>query len=105
MGADALGERGKPAERVGAEAAGSLIDQLRTGAAVDLHTADTLVLWCSLADGESTFTTSRLTMHTATAIELARLITGAEFRVEGEIGSPARIRCQGVGLENRQLAR
>jgi len=97
LGADALGERGKPAERVGAEAAGFLVEQLRTGAAVDLHTADSLVLWCSLADGDSVFTTSKLTMHTATAIELARLITGAEFKVEGERGEPARIRCRGVG--------
>ncbi len=101
MGADALGERGKPAERVGAEAAESLVDQLGTGAAVDLHTADSLVLWCSLAEGESRFMTSRLTMHTATAMELARIITGAEFVVEGEVGKPATISCLGVGLKNR----
>jgi len=100
LGADALGERGKPAEKVGAEAASSLTEQLRTGAAVDLHTADNLVLWCSLADGVSDFTTSRLTLHTATAIELARIITGAEFEVEGELEKPARIRCRGVGLRN-----
>ncbi len=100
MGADALGERGKPAERVGSEAAESLVDQLHTGAAVDLHTTDSLVLWCSLADGESSFTTSRLTMHTATAIELARIITGAEFVVEGNLGKPANIRCRGVGLRS-----
>ncbi|MFQ6054014.1 MAG: RNA 3'-terminal phosphate cyclase, partial [Candidatus Bathyarchaeia archaeon] len=100
LGAEALGERGKPAEKVGAEAAVSLVEQLRTGAAVDLHTADSLVLWCSIAGGESTFTTSRLTLHTATAVELARIITGAKFEVEGEIGSPARIRCRGIGLGN-----
>ncbi len=102
MGADALGERGKPAERVGAEAAESLVDQLRTGAAVDLHTADNLILWCSLADGESIFTTSKLTLHTLTAIELARLIMGAEFEVEGEVGTPARIWCRGVGSRLRK---
>jgi len=101
MGADALGERGKPAEKVGAEAAESLVDQLGTGAAVDLHTADSLVLWCSLAEGESRFTTSRLTMHTVTAMELARIITGAELVAEGELGKPATISCLGVGLRNR----
>jgi len=101
MGADALGERGKPAEKVGAEAAESLVDQLGTGAAVDLHTTDSLVLWCSLAEGESRFTTSKLTTHTVTAMELARIITGAEFVVEGELGKPATISCLGVGLKNR----
>ena len=103
MGSDALGERGKPAERVGAEAAQSLTDQLRTSAGIDFHTADNLVLWCSLADGESRFTASKLTMHTATAIKLAETITGAEFKVKGELGSKASISCRGTSRENGNL--
>lgn len=105
LGADARGERGKPAEKVGTEAADSLVEQLRTGAAVDLHTCDSLILWCSLADGGSIYTTSRLTMHTATAIELARIIAKADFEVDGGIGAPARITCRGVGLKNTSLRR
>ena len=100
IGANALGKRGKPAEVVGAEAAESLLSQLRTGASVDLHTADTLILWCSLAEGESSFTTSNLTLHTTTAIELAGIIVKAVFEVEGEIGQPALIKCRGIGLRN-----
>jgi len=103
MGASSLGERGKPAEKVGAEAARSLIGQLRSGAAVDMHTGDNLVLWCSLAEGESVYTTSKLTMHTRTAIELAKIFTGANFEVEGEPEGVARIRCAGVGLKNLNI--
>jgi RNA 3'-phosphate cyclase len=103
LGADALGERGKRAERVGLEAAESLLEQLRTGMAVDLHTADNLILWCSLADGESSYSTSRLTLHITTAMELARIITGVEFEAEGELGEPAKIRCRGLGLRNPNL--
>ena len=103
LGADSLGERGKRAEKVGLEAAESLIEQLKTGRAIDLHTADNLILWCSLAEGESTFTTSRLTLHTATAIELAKIITGVEFKVEGQLDKPARISCKGIGLKNPNL--
>jgi len=103
LGADALGERGKRAERVGLEAASSLIEQLDTGRAVDLHTADNLILWCSLAEWESNFTTSGPTIHTVTAMELARIVTGVEFEVEGQLGEPARIRCRGVGLRNPNL--
>ncbi|MCD6263936.1 RNA 3'-terminal phosphate cyclase [Candidatus Bathyarchaeota archaeon] len=98
LGSDALGERGKPAEEVGREAVELLVRQLRTGAPVDLHTADNLILWCSLADGESLFRTSELTLHTLTAIRLAEMITEARFVVEGSLGEPALIRCQGVGL-------
>jgi len=98
VGADSLGERGKPAEKVGREAAESLIRQLRTGACTDLHTADHLILPVSLAEGESVFSTSELTLHTLTAIELAKTFTGCSFVVDGKMGQPARITCKGIGL-------
>ncbi len=97
LGSDSLGERGKPAEKVGREAAASLVDQIRTGAVVDLHTSDHMILPCSLAEGESSFSTSRLTLHTLTAVELAKMFTGAEFRVMGREGQPATISCTGAG--------
>ena len=103
VGASALGERGKPAERVGEEAANYLLDELRIGAAVDQHTADNLILWCSLARGESSFTTSALTDHTRTAIEMARLFTGVEFTVEDERAGRVRISCEGIGLKNGRV--
>ncbi|MFP3951028.1 MAG: RNA 3'-terminal phosphate cyclase [Candidatus Bathyarchaeia archaeon] len=97
LGSDALGERGKPAEEVGQEAAYDLIEQLASCASVDYHTADNLILPCSLANGRSVFTTSKLTLHTLTAIELSKNITGAEFEVEGARGKQGRIICHGIG--------
>ncbi|NQT08465.1 hypothetical protein HQ586_05250, partial [Candidatus Bathyarchaeota archaeon] len=67
---------------------------------VDQHTADNLILWCSLAGGESSFTTSTLTRHTRTAIEMARLFTGVEFAVDVESRGRTRISCDGTGLKN-----
>jgi len=101
MGSDSLGERGKPAERVGTEAAAGMATQLATGAAVDPHTADNLILPCSIASGSSSFTASSLTTHTLTAVELARRMTGAEIVVEGTKEQPGRIACRGIGLMNR----
>ncbi|MBD3205717.1 RNA 3'-terminal phosphate cyclase [Candidatus Bathyarchaeota archaeon] len=101
LGSDSLGERGKPAETVGKEAANSLLSQIKTGAEVDLHTCDHLILPCSLASGTSSFKTSKLTMHTITAIELAKIFTKAKFQVTGERDEPAEITCEGIGL-NRQ---
>jgi RNA 3'-phosphate cyclase len=103
MGESALGERGKPAERVGAEAASSLLEQLKSQTAVDLHTADNLIIWCSLATGDSAYTTSSLTMHTLTAIELAKIFTNARFEVEGGLGGAARIQCNGIDLNNPNM--
>ncbi len=97
LGSDSLGERGKPAEKVGREAAESLVEQIRTGATVDLYTSDHVILPCSLAEGESRFSTSRLTLHTLTAVELAKKFTDAEFNIQGGEGQPATITCLGAG--------
>jgi len=103
VGASALGERGKPAERVGEEAANSLVDELKTEASVDRYTADNLILWCSLAQGRSSFTTSALTSHTRTAIEMAQLFTGVVFTVDDESKGRTRISCEGIGLKNERI--
>lgn len=97
MGSDSLGDRGKPAEKVGSEAASSLIGQIQTGANVDKHTGDHLVLPCSLADGVSRFRVSELTMHTLSAIEMAKTFTDCTVDVDGKIGKPARIEIKGIG--------
>lgn len=98
IGADSLGERGKPAEKVGSEAAHDILKQLRTGATVDYHTADHLILPCSISGGESTFKASKISLHTSTAMKLAEVIVGAEFRVEKSTGEPGTIKCKGVKL-------
>ncbi len=49
-GADALGERGKPAEAVGEEAARKLLEVFRSHT-VDVHLADHLLLWLILRGG------------------------------------------------------
>jgi len=103
MGSDSLGERGRPAERVGVEAAAGIVTQLATGTTVDYHTADSLILPCSVASGSSSFTTSSLTTHTLTAVELTRRMIGTKIVVEGEKDKPGRIACNGIGLTNRSV--
>ncbi len=104
IGDDGLGERGRTAERVGSEAAKRLLEQIGTRAYVDLHTADNLILPCSLASGTSSFTTSRLTLHTLTAVEVARAMLGIKITVEGLEGIPGRIFIEGLGVKNKRLA-
>ncbi len=104
IGDDGLGERGKTAEKVGAEAAQRLVHQVKTGAYVDLHTADNLILPCSLASGTSSFTVSRLTMHTLTAVEVAKMVAGVRITVEGMEGKQGRITVEGRGAVNLGFA-
>ena len=98
MAASRLGERGVPAERVGEEAARDLLNQIKTGAAVDRHMGDQLVIWACLSNGVSEYVTSELTTHTTTSIQLCRLIAGCEAEVSGRGGEPATIRIKGIGL-------
>jgi RNA 3'-terminal phosphate cyclase len=51
-GGDALGERGKPAEAVGREAAQKLRHTLSTEATVDIHLADNLIPLLALVGGQ-----------------------------------------------------
>ena len=100
LGADSLGELGKPAEKVGKEAADELLRQLMAEAPVDRHLADQLIVYMSLADGRSTIRTSELTLHALTCIHLSEKMVGAKFKVEGEEGAPSTIMCEGIGLKN-----
>jgi len=101
LGADSLGARGKPAEHVGQEAAMKLVEELESNAAVDRHAADMLVPLMVLAKGKSIVVASKLTLHTATVIEIAKSII-PEIAVSvstSELGKPVRIEVQGIGLE------
>ncbi|MCX8195038.1 MAG: RNA 3'-terminal phosphate cyclase [Candidatus Micrarchaeota archaeon] len=89
IGASALGEQGKKAEEVAAEACGAFLQEASSKTAcVDSHLADQLLLYAALAEGKSSFSTSKFTSHLKTNAELIRLITerniilSGEFRVE-----------------------
>ncbi len=85
-GFSALGKRGKPAEQVADEACLALIDFLESGAAIDPHLSDQLILPMALSDGESCFTTSQISRHLTTNIWLVQQFLPDRFEVEGAEG-------------------
>jgi len=66
LGFSSLGEKGKPAEAVGKEAADALIDHNRTSACVDEHLGDQLLVYMALSDGISRMSVPRITGHLST---------------------------------------
>ncbi len=90
-GFSALGARGKPAERVAEEAAADFLRWWRSGAAVEMHLADQLVLPLALAGGPSTFTTCRVTRHLLTNAWVVRQFLPVQIEVEGEEGEAGRV--------------
>jgi RNA 3'-terminal phosphate cyclase (ATP) len=99
LGADNLGERGKPAEKVGEEAASMLLNDLTSGAAVDKHMGDIMIPYMAVADGRSEIQVSEITPHTITNIKVAELLTGVKFTVAGELHNPGRISVDGIALK------
>lgn len=87
IGANGLGERGKPAEKVGEEAANKLIKELNSGAPIDKHLADNIIPIMALAR-PSRIKVSEVTKHTKTNIWVAEQFLGKIFeRKENIISS------------------
>jgi len=98
IGADSIGERGKPAEHVGEEAAMKLLSEIESKAPVDRHLGDILIPYMAVAEGWSQIFVSQITMHTLTNIKVAEIVAGVKFDVQGELKKPGRIGVQGIGL-------
>jgi len=80
LGGDGLGERGKPAEDVGFEAAESLITSLKSGAPVDHNLADNLIPYLALFGGRIRI--EKFTNHVKTNMSTVEAFLGKIFEVD-----------------------
>jgi len=71
-GFSSLGSKGKPAEKVADEAVDSLKDYIESDGCIDSHLADQLLPFMSLAKGNSSCTTTRITEHFLTNLWIIR---------------------------------
>lgn len=84
IGVSAVGEAGKPAEKVAGEACEAFISEVNSGAAVDSHLADQLLTYAALASGRMEFSTSKYTPHLITNAEVLRRMTERNIMLLGE---------------------
>lgn len=91
-GFTALGARGKPAETVGHDAAAELIAHHATGAPIDPHLADQLILYLAMADDDSEFATSRISLHLLTNLWVAAKFLPFAHEVAGDAEKPGVVR-------------
>jgi len=96
-GFNALGARGKPAEKVADEAADAYLTYRDRQGAMDRHLADQMVLYLAQARGASTMITEEITSHLLTNLWVIEQFLGPRFRIEGQLGEPGVITCQGAG--------
>lgn len=86
LGAAAVAERGVPAERLGEDAGQALREDLASGAAVDIHAADQLLIYAAMARGRSIFTVRKVSLHLQTVMWLIELFLQVGYRVEPRDG-------------------
>jgi RNA 3'-terminal phosphate cyclase (ATP) len=79
LGADRAGALRRSSEAIGRFVAARLLEDLSTGATVDRHVADQLVLFAALADGTSRYVVPRQTEHLESNVWLAE-----QFGARGE---------------------
>lgn len=84
LGADALGEPGKPSEEVGREAAEALLHELEGGGSVDGHASDQLLVYAALAcrRGPCTFAAREPTGHARTNADVIARFLPVRFAFE-----------------------
>lgn len=89
----ALGERGKPAERVADEAVAQVVrfHEAETNA-MDEHSGDQILLPLALAEGPSTIGVATVTSHLLTNAAVIRRFVEREIHIEGQEGEAGMIR-------------
>jgi RNA 3'-terminal phosphate cyclase (ATP) len=92
LGADQAGARRRSAEAIGRWVARTLLEDLASGATVDRHLADQVIIFAALAAGTSTFLLPQITDHVQTHLWLVETIVGARTHLAGH-----RLSIEGVG--------
>ncbi len=90
-GFSSLGKRGKPAEKVAEEACREFVTYHQSGACLDQHLADQLILPLALAPTPSAFTTCEITQHLLTNVWVVGQFLDVSFEIEGEEGQRGRV--------------
>ncbi len=83
LGADGLGKKGVPAEKVGEDAALALMKEIESGACVDVHLCDNLVPYIALFGGQ--LRTSEISSHTKTNIWISEKFLPVRFKIQDRV--------------------
>lgn len=82
LGADSLGEKGKPAEKVGEECAQKLIEEIEADVDLDEKAVDQLLPYFAVSSEESVFKCRQISKHAETEIWLIKKFINTEFEIK-----------------------
>ena len=93
LGADQAGKPGRRSEAIAEVVVSTLREDLATGATVDRHLADQLILFAALGGGKTSYRIPMPTEHVETNLWLVETMLGARTAREGNV-----IAIEGIGL-------
>ncbi|MBI4776688.1 MAG: RNA 3'-phosphate cyclase [Deltaproteobacteria bacterium] len=93
IGADQAGKRGRRSESIAGNVVRNLLEDIRSGGAVDRHLADQLILFAALAEGASAIGIPAVTDHVESNRWLVERILGARTDLKDHL-----LEIEGVGL-------
>ena len=82
LGSNVLSTRGHPARQAGIDAASDLVQVMDSGSTLDVHTADQILPYMAMADGDSCFTVSRISRHLLSQMDTLETFLDVRFGVE-----------------------
>ena len=82
LGSNVLSTRGHPAKQAGIDAASDLVQVMDSGSTLDVHTADQLLPYMAMADGDSAFSVSRISRHLLSQMDTLETFLDVRFGVE-----------------------
>jgi len=92
IGSDMAGKLGRTAEEIGKNVAKNLLEDLNSGATVDRFSADQIIIYAALAEGESEYIIPRISEHIESNLWLIKDILGADISFEGN-----HLKIKGIG--------
>jgi RNA 3'-terminal phosphate cyclase (ATP) len=93
LGADQAGKPGRRSEAIAEFVVSTLREDLATGATVDRHLADQLILFAALAGGETRYRIPAVTEHVKSNLWLVETMLGARTALDGHV-----VTIGGIGL-------
>ena len=82
LGANVLTSRNHPAKQAGIDVAHDLLKIMESGSTMDVHTADQLLPYLAMAEGNSAFSVSRISRHLLSQMDTLETFLDVKFGVE-----------------------
>lgn len=82
LSSNVLTSQGHSAEQSGMDVASDLLQEMKSGSTIDVHTADQLLPYMAMAEGKSSFVVSRISKHLLSQMDTLESFLDVRFGVE-----------------------